>query len=133
MSNDSDYPTDLRPLLPCVRAVSGALADGDPDAMEDIAQEMFLRILEVRAAKPDASDAYLRGAARNRGREFATRKLHDGPRNRVTQRVDLGRMCEYDEHEVAYHYSASLTGKPEKMHIARRGHSGERSESGGGV
>ena len=73
MLRDSDYPAELRPFLPCVQRLSARLADGNDDDRADIQQEMFLRILEVRAKKPDASGAYLRGAAWNRGREFALR------------------------------------------------------------
>ena len=68
---------------------------------------MFLRILEVRAKKPDASDKYLRGAAWKRGCEFATRELHDGPLDRKKKRVDRSRMAPFDEDEIAHHSSAS--------------------------
>jgi DNA-directed RNA polymerase specialized sigma24 family protein len=106
MLRDSDYPEDLRRLVPWVKKLAGLLSDDEDDRL-DIEQEMVLRILEVRAKKPDASDPYLRGAARNRAVEFATRKLHDGPRNRVTQRVDRSRMAPYDEDEIAHHSSAN--------------------------
>ena len=107
MSRDSNYPENLRPLVPWVKKLAGHLADGDEDDRLDIVQEMFLRILEVRAKTPGASDRYLRGVAKNRGYEFTYRELCDGPINRVTQRVDRSWIVPYDEDEIAHHSSAN--------------------------
>ena len=120
MLRDSDYPTELQPFLPSVRSLSGRLSDGDDDDRADIAQEMFRKILEVRAKKPDASDAYLRSAAWRRGVEFALRELHDGPIDRKLKRVDRSRLSPYDEDEIAHHSHATVSGKTKAQHTARK-------------
>ena len=125
--DDTAYPSGLHPFCACVQVTAARLAC-EPEDAEDIRQEMWLKILTVREDRPEASIAYVKKAAQNRALEFYFRKLSDGPLDRKTFRLDLSRMCLFDESEVAHHpRTVDAGGKTKAPHTARRRRSGKWS------